>query len=305
LIERNDIPQVKNNPQNIPTINVPLTKTSVIKLIYRNKNALVYIDKLGNTIDTIKVEIPIRLSSSLKIPNSIDKDKSKVVQSSSIDSTNSTFAELQIALQQKQVNDLGRNVADTALLQNNVGDKSRLKLNDDVSKIQKNIQDSTVLSEQSQNQVKDSNSKLLHSGVEIKESKEVQAIVIKEEKSKDSSFIVNTAKRVDNTIAITLSSKINCKHLADERDLILFRRKMILMNNQKELISFAAIEFKQKCYTTIGIRNLSFIFLNDKDKLQFFELAYAYVYDPENFPTLERFLNNQEDISKFRGLIKN
>jgi hypothetical protein len=93
--------------------------------------------------------------------------------------------------------------------------------------------------------------------------------------------------------------------LADERDLILFRRKMILMNSQKELISFATIELKQKCYTTIGIRNLGFIFLNDKDKLQFFELAYAYVYDPENYPTLERFLNNPEDISKFRAGLKN
>ena len=77
------------------------------------------------------------------------------------------------------------------------------------------------------------------------------------------------------------------------------------MNKQEEVISFAAVEFKQKCYTTIGIRNLGFIFLNDKDKLQFFELAYANVYDPENFATLERFLNDEEEINKFRSLLKN
>ena len=45
--------------------------------------------------------------------------------------------------------------------------------------------------------------------------------------------------------------------------------------------------------------------LNDKDKLQFFELAYANVYDPENYATLERFLNDEEEINKFRSLLKN
>jgi len=309
LIERNDIPQVKNNIQNIPTNNVPLSKLSVIKLIYRNKNALVFTEKLGNAIDTIKVEIPISSSTQLKGPDSQLKVKSKVVQSSTVDSTNNAVAEFQIALKQKQesieVNNLSRKTTDTVILSNTVGAKNELKLNGDVSEMQKSIQDSTVLVKQSQKQFKDTSTVVLHPGVEIKASNEVHPKVIKQEKLQDSSFIVNTAKRVDSNIAIPLSSKNNCKHLADERDLILFRRKMILMNSQKELISFATIELKQKCYTTIGIRNLGFIFLNDKDKLQFFELAYAYVYDPENYPTLERFLNNPEDISKFRAGLKN
>jgi hypothetical protein len=310
LIERNDIPQLKSNSLNISAFNVPIANASVIKLIYRNKNAMVYVDKLGSAIDTIKVEIPITLPSTLKITGSQTKGKSNIVQSSVIDSTNSSLAELQIALQQKQeligINDLVKNTKDTAILLNNVGDRNRLKLNDDVSKIQKSIHDSTTLAKPSQKQVKDTNSVvLLHPVVEIKGSKELHPIVIKQEKSKDSSYVVNTTKRADSIIAMPVSSRNNCKHLADERDLILFRRKMILMNSQKELISFAAIEFKQKCYTTIGIRNLSFIFLNDKDKLQFFELAYTYVYDPENFATLERFLNDSEDINKFRVLLKN
>ena len=97
--------------------------------------------------------------------------------------------------------------------------------------------------------------------------------------------------------------KTGCRFEANERDLVLFRRKLILMNNQKELLFFASKEFKERCYTTLLIRNLSFIFLNDMDKFQFFKLAYSNVSDPENFGTLERFLNDEQEILKFKNLI--
>ena len=39
------------------------------------------------------------------------------------------------------------------------------------------------------------------------------------------------------------------------------------------------------------------------DKFQFFKLAYSNVSDPENFGTLERFLNDEQEILKFKNLI--
>jgi hypothetical protein len=119
----------------------------------------------------------------------------------------------------------------------------------------------------------------------------------------DSNKLIS-AKIVDTSNTTKKAIKIVCKIVADERDLILFRRKMILMNNQNEVLFFAGKEFRQKCYSTLFIRNLSFIFLNDKDKFNFFKLAYNNVLDPENFETLERFLNDEQEILNFRNLIK-
>jgi hypothetical protein len=79
---------------------------------------------------------------------------------------------------------------------------------------------------------------------------------------------------------------------------------MILMNNQNDVLFFAGKELRQKCYSTLFIRNLSFIFLNDKDKFNFLKLAYNNVLDPENFATLERFLSDEQEILNFRNLIK-
>jgi len=113
-----------------------------------------------------------------------------------------------------------------------------------------------------------------------------------------------SAKIIDTSYTTKKAIKIGCKIVADERDLILFRRKMILMNNQNEVLFFAGKEFRQKCYSTLFIRNLSFIFLNDKDKFNFLKLAYNNVLDPENFATLERFLSDEQEILNFRNLIK-
>ena len=49
------------------------------------------------------------------------------------------------------------------------------------------------------------------------------------------------------------------------------------------MISEAKKYFKVKCFTSAQIKNLSTLFLNDEGKYKFFDAAYKYVSDAENF----------------------
>lgn len=68
------------------------------------------------------------------------------------------------------------------------------------------------------------------------------------------------------------------------------------------MILEAAKIFKTKCFTSLQLKNLSALFLNDAGKYNFFDIAYKYVLDAENFTSLQSELKDQYYIDKFKAM---
>ena len=96
----------------------------------------------------------------------------------------------------------------------------------------------------------------------------------------------------------------NCKAIAENDDLDLTRRKMIMKIDEDDMILVALKAFKLKCYTTEQVKNLSFIFLRDPGKYKLFDAAFPFVYDPVNFPQLEKQLSDTYYVNRFKALVQ-
>jgi hypothetical protein len=109
----------------------------------------------------------------------------------------------------------------------------------------------------------------------------------------------------------------NCKVVATENDFLKLRKKMAGENNDflglrkkivgekndDDRIAEAKKVFKTKCFSTLQIKNLSTLFLTDESKYKFFDAAYQYVSDLENFSTLQSELKEEYYINRFKAMI--
>ena len=95
----------------------------------------------------------------------------------------------------------------------------------------------------------------------------------------------------------------NCKSVAVEDDFFKLRKKMAGENNDDDMIAEAKKTFKTKCFSTTQVRNLSALFLTDESKYKFFDAAYQYVSDLENFSTLQTALKDEYFINRFKAMI--
>ena len=105
------------------------------------------------------------------------------------------------------------------------------------------------------------------------------------------------------TAAITAIKSNKCKVVANEDDFYKLRKKMAGEKNDDDMISEARKTFKTKCFSTVQIRNLSTLFLSDESKYKFFDAAYQYVSDLENFSTLQSALKEEYYINRFKAMI--
>ena len=106
------------------------------------------------------------------------------------------------------------------------------------------------------------------------------------------------------TIAKETVKNNNCKAVAIEDDFYKLRKKMAGGKNDDDMISEARKTFKTKCFSTIQIRNLSTLFLTDESKYKFFDAAYPYVSDLENFSTLQSTLKEEYYINRFKAMLR-
>jgi hypothetical protein len=308
--EKNQFKTISNTTN---TKNNNKSTVSEVKLIYQDGNKMVFVDQTKKQIDTITITFDNKEAESslaLSKPDSISNNSLiKVEEQNKAGLDSLPYKEGAIKFDAVSIEQKVNGLGNQQNLRNINADSSAIVSNPTNVEI-----DSTQLEDRkmlAQPQVKDSSS--IEEAPQLFESKKkfgkfipVDAITKNQINTIDTNATVsktNLTVNRDTLEKVKSSIKVGCKVEANERDLILFRRKMILMNNQKELLFFASKEFKQKCYTTLLIRNLSFIFLNDSDKFQFFKLAYSNVVDPENFGTLERFLNDEPEILNFRKLI--
>ncbi len=99
--------------------------------------------------------------------------------------------------------------------------------------------------------------------------------------------------------------KNNCAAMADESDFFKLRKKMAAAESDDEMISDANKNFKLKCFTVQQVKNLGALFLSDAGKYKFFDAAYLFVSDAENFSSLQAELKDEYYINRFKAMLRN
>jgi len=125
-----------------------------------------------------------------------------------------------------------------------------------------------------------------------------------EQAKTDSSTIkTGTSKPLTaNTNALMINS--DCKTIASEEDFMKLRRKMASARSVEEMITSAKKTFRSKCFTTDQVKNLGVLFLKDADRYNFFDIAYPFVSDSNNFKLLEDQLTDAYYKARFQAMIR-
>ena len=80
---------------------------------------------------------------------------------------------------------------------------------------------------------------------------------------------------------------------------------MAAKTNDDGMLVEARKYFKEKCFTTEQIKNLSSMFLSSAGKYNFFEAAHNYVSDREKFASLQSELRDEQYVNRFKALVDN
>jgi hypothetical protein len=102
----------------------------------------------------------------------------------------------------------------------------------------------------------------------------------------------------------TTKASNNCTSIASEADFLKLRKKMAAEANDDAMLTAAKKVFKTKCFSTAQVKNLGNLFLKDEGKYSFFDMAYSYVADNNNFTSLETELKDEYYINRFRAIIR-
>lgn len=92
-----------------------------------------------------------------------------------------------------------------------------------------------------------------------------------------------------------------CPVLATEEDFFQVRREMAGEVSDAAMVEKAKKALSQKCFSTIQIRNLGNLFLDDAGKLGFYQMAFAHVSDVESFGRLQEELKDPVIADRFRA----
>ena len=103
--------------------------------------------------------------------------------------------------------------------------------------------------------------------------------------------------------SIVSASKTSCRSLATDKDFLKLRKNMAAESNDDEMIAEARKYFKNKCFTTDQVRNLSALFLTNASKYQFFDAAYNHVSDMDQFAALGSEIKDEYYTKRFKALI--
>lgn len=106
---------------------------------------------------------------------------------------------------------------------------------------------------------------------------------------------------------VVTSSKVNsdCKAFATTEDFLRLRKKMASENSNDGMVQAAKKIFRTRCFSTEQIRNLSYLFLTDEGKYMFFDAAYAFTSDSDQYQLLKSQLKDDYYIKRFDAMIHN
>ena len=169
-----------------------------------------------------------------------------------------------------------------------------------------------------QKETKDSNTVMAGKLKNINDSLKFQSIppgTTVTERKQDSVLAVSTVTKIrDTTVAkkeaLTSPEKkiqlINsdCRNFASDIDVDKLRVKMLSESNLDERIVLAKKVFRAKCFTTKQVKALTELFVNDKTRYGFFDAAYPFVSDAENFKGLVELLTDEYYINRFKVMVR-
>lgn len=124
-------------------------------------------------------------------------------------------------------------------------------------------------------------------------------------------FVPNaTTAKADSTAAVkaNVANKVdksvkNCTFATNE-DFLKTRAKMAAAEAEYEMLNIGAQAFKDKCFSVEQVKYLSYLLIEEENKLTFFLSAQKTVYDTYNFPTLQKLLTKTEIIEQFRKALQ-
>jgi hypothetical protein len=128
---------------------------------------------------------------------------------------------------------------------------------------------------------------------------------IKKEGTKKPGLFTKTKLALFNKNKNATPETKKCQSFAGSDDFLKLRRKMAAKTNDDGMIEEAKKYFKIKCFTTVQIKNLSSMFLSNAGKYNFFEAAYNYTSDKENFSSLQSELKDEYYINRLKDLLHN
>ncbi|HEX6332850.1 MAG TPA: hypothetical protein VFZ78_01410, partial [Flavisolibacter sp.] len=95
----------------------------------------------------------------------------------------------------------------------------------------------------------------------------------------------------------------DCKVLAGENDFLRLRKAMAGKFTEEGMINEARKSFRNRCFTTEQVRNLSALFLTASGKYQFFDAAYNFVSDQDQFRNLQSEIMDDYYLNRFKALV--
>lgn len=128
--------------------------------------------------------------------------------------------------------------------------------------------------------------------------------IIPQTEIKDTVQSIPHPPTIKETKALKPVVKNNCRDLASEKDYNELKNKMTAAADDEGRINEAKKYFKLICFSTTQIRNLSVLFATDEGKYRFFDAAYSYVTDADQFPSLESELKEEYYINRFKAMLK-
>lgn len=132
---------------------------------------------------------------------------------------------------------------------------------------------------------------------------EIMDTVRKEEKKVIDVKPVEEENKIEkNLLGVSVAK---CETKAEDQDFFQLRKQMAASENDEDMIALAKKAFKQKCFTTVQVKNLSVLFLTDQGKYNFFDTAYSYVLDPANFPSLQSEIKDDYYSNRFKAMLRN
>jgi hypothetical protein len=124
-------------------------------------------------------------------------------------------------------------------------------------------------------------------------------------------FIPNaTTLKADSTAAIraNVASKVdksvkNCTFATND-DFLKIRSRMAVAEAEYAMLNIGAEAFKDKCFSVEQVKYLSYLLIDEQNKLTFFLSAQKTVYDTYNFSTLQKLLTKPAIIEEFRKALQ-
>ncbi len=261
-----------------------------VKKLLSKKNSdgmeMVYIDSSQNGNDTIRIFIPAE--------KAIIKTDTVATSSEPVFNKDTVFAK-----EASSGND-NLSLKDTASLNNA---KQEPGLNTATTAFV-----ATPLVSENKSVPENKDSRLVKGNAEVKQNNEEikQPVIIQQDSTKKVLGTDGTKK--DDVVVlpeVVKSSNTNsdCKAFANDEDFLKLRKKMASENSDDDMIKIAKKVFHSKCFSTEQIKNLSFLFLTNEGKYRFFDEAYAFVSDSNQYFTLQSQLTDSYYINRFRAMI--